>query len=928
MRRFIRFSTALLAFGLLSLPSVLIAQTAQIGTLSGQVKDESGGVLPGVGITAKSQERGFSRNTTTDTNGRFRFPSMPLGRYQVVASFSGFETLTLTDNLVESEKTTDLSIVLRLAGTEAQITVSGEVPIVDKTNTSVNTRVREKEFQKMPVGRSYQALIGSAPGVIGTGNVNAHGALTSNNQFLFDGVDITDPTSGTFGGNLNFEAIQEVSIYTAGVSAEYGRAVGAIVNVITKSGTNRFEGSAKYIATNDDWDAQNKTKNQVTGDSLERVKFDKVNPIWSYTLGGPVWPDHAWFFGAYENAKTISPQRQTVVVPENFQESLESPFWNVRLTGQITPSHTIWGKYHESPTNGFMIDYYAGSRVPVFAAELEAMTRQNQTSDSWAGQWTGVFGTNISAEALYAQNDEAIVVFPFQLSPLNNGAPHESEADGFVYNGASFDGFVKRPREQAAVAGSYFADFGGNSHSFKAGFDWQHLESSNVFAYPGNQYFFDHSFDPATRTFDPFQRFDFDPARASTSQGDIYSVYLRDKFEVGKRLFFEIGARYEKQNGESDTGETTVDAQTIAPRFAGVFDLSGDGKTLVNLTYGRFYQFIVQDFSDDFAQIATQFSGGYDVFVWDGTQYVFDSRVEGAGNALQRNTDLDPTHIDEVTFGFQRQLGNTIGLGVRGIYRKWGDLIDDIRRFPDDTSGPAREFVNYGPAKRKYRGIEFTFDKRFSQNWNASLSYTYSKTDGNHFATTSSALGDFLEGNCTTTVDPTIALVPCREVQDGRNKDGRASYDRPHNVKFGGAYALPLGPVSLTLGLGAQYISGIDYEKQRALTMRNPRTGASSGTTTYFYNDRGSDRLDPIYTLDTSLEATVRLWLVEVGVKGEVFNITDQQEQITVNNVVFCANTSSPSAACTTARNNYGTATARGAFQAPRSYRLTTLLRF
>jgi hypothetical protein len=928
MGRFIRFSTAVLAFGLLALPSVLVGQTAQIGTISGQVKDESGGVLPGVGVAATSQERGFTRNATTDTNGRFHFASMPLGRYRIVASLSGFETLTLVDNLVESEKTTELSIVLRLAGTEAQITVSGEVPIVDKTNTSVNTRVREKEFQKMPVGRSYQALIGSAPGVIGTGNVNAHGALSSNNQFLFDGVDTTDPTTGTFGSNLNFEAIQEVSIYTAGVSAEYGRAVGAVVNVITKSGSNRFEGSGKYIATNDNWNDQNKTKNQVTGASLERVKFDKVNPIWSFTLGGPIWPDHAWFFGAYENAKSISPQRQTVVVPENFQESLKSPFWDVRLTGQITPSQTIWGKYHESPTNGFVIDYWPNpsSRVPLLAAELEAMTSQDQTADSYSGQWTGVFGTNISFEAMYANNHETITVLPFQHSALNNGAPHESEADGFFYNGATFTGFVKRPRQQATVAGSYFTSFGGNSHSFKAGLDWQHLESSSQFAYPNNQYFFDHSFDPATRTFDPFERDDFDPPEASTSKGNIYSVYIRDKFEVGPRLFFEIGARYENQSGKSDIGQTTVDAQTIAPRFAGAFDLSGNGKTLINATYGRFYQFILQGFSDSFANIPQQ--SNYDVFIWDGTQYVFNSRIESGANALQRNTGLNPTYTDEFTLGFQRQLGNTIGLGVRGIYRKWGDLIDDIRRFSDDTSGPTRQFVNYGPAERKYRGIEFTFEKRFSQNWNASLSYTYSKTEGNHFANSSSTLGDFLEGNCRTTVDPTVGTIPCQVVQDGPNKTGRPPYDRPHDVKLGGAYTLPLGPVNLTLGVGGEYVSSTTYEKQRAVSILNPRTGASSSTATYFYNARGSDRLDPTYTLDTSLEATVRLWLVEVGVKGEVFNITDQQEQTAVNNVVFCANTTNPTAACTTARDRYGTATARGSFQAPRNYRLTTLIRF
>lgn len=303
-----------------ALPALLLAQTAQVGTLSGQVKDKSGGALPGASIAAIHQERGFRRDMATDANGRFLFAAMPLGRYRVTASLSGFDTVTVTDNLVETERTTELPITLRLAGQAVEVIVTGEVPIVDKTNTTATTRLSVKEWQKLPIGRSYQTLFGQAPGVVGTGNANVHGALGSNNQFLFDGVDITDPTTGTFGANLNFEAIQEVVIQTAGLSAEYGRAVGGFINVITKSGTNRFEGSAKYIVTNDDWNEQNKTKSETTGASLKRVKFGQVNPVYTGTLGGPVWRDHAWFFGAYEWSENTS---ASVQIPVSLEVSAD-----------------------------------------------------------------------------------------------------------------------------------------------------------------------------------------------------------------------------------------------------------------------------------------------------------------------------------------------------------------------------------------------------------------------------------------------------------------------------------------------------------------------------------------------------------------------------------------------------------------------------
>ena len=134
--------------------------------------------------------------------------------------------------------------------------------------------------------------------------MNSHGALTSNNIFMFDGVNTTDTTTGTFGTNLNFEAIQEMVVRTSSVGVEYGRGTGATVDVITKSGTNRFEGAFKYLVSNDDWNKQNSTTNEITGASLERNKFDKENNRYVGTLGGPILKDRAWFFFTYEDARS------------------------------------------------------------------------------------------------------------------------------------------------------------------------------------------------------------------------------------------------------------------------------------------------------------------------------------------------------------------------------------------------------------------------------------------------------------------------------------------------------------------------------------------------------------------------------------------------------------------------------------------------
>ena len=167
------------------------------------------------------------------------------------------------------------------------VTVSAELPVVDKTQTATQTNVDSKFTQKLAVGRSYQSLLQLAPGVTGGANPNVHGATNSSNVFLFDGVDTTDTTTGTFGQNFNYEAIQEVNVSTGSFSAEYGRASGGVISVVTKSGGNEFHGSLKALATNDQWNGQNYQTNQVTGASLARTKLDDV--VWreNATLGGP-----------------------------------------------------------------------------------------------------------------------------------------------------------------------------------------------------------------------------------------------------------------------------------------------------------------------------------------------------------------------------------------------------------------------------------------------------------------------------------------------------------------------------------------------------------------------------------------------------------------------------------------------------------------
>jgi hypothetical protein len=837
------------------------------------------------------------------------------------ASLSGFQSVERTNNIVETGKTTEVDVTMRLAQAAEAVTVTGEVPLVDKTDMSARTTVRAELTEKLAITRNYQSLIASAPGVTGqTANPNVHGALTGNNQYLFDGVDTTDVTTGTFGQNFNFEAIQEVVVQTAGISAEYGRAQGAIANVITKSGTNQFSGSAKAIVTNDDWTAQNKGNSQLTGAPFARTKFDE--DVWRYalTLGGPVWKDHAWFFGAYEWADVPTPFSQTAGssshptgTGEDYQQRTDVKLWDGKLTFQATPSHLFTAAANSDPISGFVVQYWGTG----FVAEREALTAQDQNSCgdaageesicTWQARWAGVFGQNLSMEALYAEQNGDIFVRPFE----GNGSPIFSFEDNLYYNGATFDGYVKRPRKQANVAATLYTNLFGNTHTIKGGVDYQDLESVAFFTYPTNRIFYVTDFDPVTRdmTLSPGDlRVDFvDPAE-SISEGKIWGFYALDKFEVGKHLFFNIGARIDSQSADSDVGNTVVDTTTFSPRLTGVYDVFGNGKSLVSAAYGRYHQFLVQDIADSVYSGIPQQSN-YDLFEWDGSNFVLVDEVRVGAGITPVNDDLKPNYLDEINLAVQQQLGNTMAVGLRGIYRQWKDLIDD-RRVLDAEGNKVTMPENFGDELRRYyKGIEVTFEKRFSRNWQASMNYTLSRSEGNHFLNYTTQHFDYANEDCTVTGTPTVGRIPC-SVATESNQYGYAAYDRTHIVQAFTAYTLPLSWVAITAAPSAFWQSGLPYQMQRNFTVNGE-------TKTYFYDKRGSHRLPNYYQLDFALEAVFKPWgPIEIGAKGEIFNVTNQQQQISNLSIRLL-----PDA-------NFGAATARGAFQTPRNYRFTALVRF
>lgn len=897
----------------------MFAQGFQIGSIAGVITDATGGALPGVSLTVTSAQLNVSRTVTTDASGRYRFSSLPLGTYSLEAVLDGFQTAKRQKVLVEAEKTTLLDVSLALAAAVESITVTADAPIVDPTNVTQTTSVKSETFEAAPVGRSYQSLARFAPGVVagGGGNPNANGALSSSNQYLFDGIDTTDPTTGTFGSNLNFEAIQEVNVLTSAVSAEYGRSTGAIVNVVTKSGTNELDGSVKAVAINDDWNSDNSTYNTQTGASLQRTKVDHNNIRYFATLGGPVWKDRVWFFGAYDQYEPLGSNTRTVVSGEEWASNPYQQFENYRVTAQITSSHNIFAKYARDPYTGIARAYGGGN------GDLYSVSTQDQGGDQKVIQYTGIIGTKISAEAMVSKTSSGIQVGNLAApGPFDNGSAVYDENTGYYLNGFYFrDGDnVTRPRDQFAAAVSYFPSTGSQTHDIKLGIDRQEMESTAYYRFTNNR-LYDIYFNP-DYTMDKTQngtRYDFVDAGPQTSEGTIDSVFVRDKMSFG-RIYLEAGLRYEMQTGNNDVGAKVVDANSIAPRFSGSYDLKGNGRSIVTASAGRFYDFILQTFVDGYAQTVQR--GVYDVYNWNIPAQTWDfvEHVDSGGGAINPNLDLEAPYMDEFTIGYQQQLGSSMGVGVRYINRKWDNLIDDYRRY--EGGSLKIDYLNEPTAERKYDGLQFTFTRRFSDRWTLDANYVYSKSEGNHFGTSATNLNNYVGMNCRIASDSTV--LPCNDVLD--NLYGNSAYDYPQFLKLLGVYSLPLGKFNLSFGGAGEYQSGQTYSKVATATVLSAAGTSTGQTLTYYYDGLGSERLGSTWFIDGSAEATYQLFHgIQAGLKGEIFNITDNQEPIGVASQVWCE-ADTPS--CAAARSRFGSQTSVSHYQSPRSYRLTVLFRF
>ncbi|HXI02396.1 MAG TPA: carboxypeptidase regulatory-like domain-containing protein [Candidatus Saccharimonadales bacterium] len=378
-------------------------------TLRGHVLDPDGSPLPGVPVTVSCRSRGEAKSTVmTDLEGRFKFALLPpASDYFLLVSYPGFATTEVGPIDLDAGKTTLQDVTLQPAERLTErVEVTAHGSIVDTTDTKTSTTFNTEFIEGLPIiGRNYQSILTLTPGVTdtdGDGNPNVQGARETGLQYRLDGGNITDPSSGTFGQNLNIDAIEEIEMITAGASAEYGRADGGFANIITKSGGNDFEGTFRLYWRGHILDGNGAQENNDT--FLQTGTIDNNLRDFSpyLTLGGALRKDKLWYFASAQYLDRVLPLNLAgaTIIRTRKGRTLFG-----KVTWQVDSDDKLALQYNDDPYTftGLFLD---------FGVDKNSDATFKQGGQTSQLRWTAVISPTLLLETLLTHYDAGIAVSP------------------------------------------------------------------------------------------------------------------------------------------------------------------------------------------------------------------------------------------------------------------------------------------------------------------------------------------------------------------------------------------------------------------------------------------------------------------------------------------------------------------------------------
>ncbi len=750
-------------FGLLMSHTVL-AQTT--GGIRGRVVDNSGQPLPGATVVLTSKLLGAAqRSSVAGASGGYQFSSMPVGSYTVTATLGGFQSQAAENVGVNIGKTTTVNFDLPEAFSD-EITVIAEVPIVDVASPSFDASFDADQIKDLPTRGNFYDALAVLPGVAtdreGIFLMTAFGSDVQSNQWNIDGLDSTSPESGDLYWSMNDELIAELQMLGTGAGAEYGSMLGTAFNVVTKSGTNEFHGSGVF----DFWVPGSVSTNAVEEDAPEGAqtyRLDHHNNL-VFTLGGPIVKDTLWFFAAAEWGRILDFRPYEEDIPLQKETTWDN--YDLKFTAQIGNNHRLnlrvsdhdyvgpWAGdvYSEPTTWGQQNDH-----TKMLAVDYSTVLGEKTSLEVRAGGWRG----DSSSGPQYPSDEPAFV---------------DMTVDPWLYSGGKNWNWTWEPQTDDAeiIITQYADDFLKGDHTFRFGVQYKKGGGTTKmfdqsYYYQAEGYYYDYyNYEYVYYVWQG--RYEQTPYYYGAKSESI-GAFVSDNWKVSPNLTFNIGVRVDKHDawipayprldadanptGEIIEGRDIADWTYVDPRFGFAWQPTDSGKTVIRGSIGRFHAGVVsgQWYSPP-PEAPTGSSSWLNGDEWE----VFQTWPPNPDALLADGTESAQTW--EYTLGMEHQVGATSTFGVMAVYKKTTNLIgwhilDDadyeIFNYTDPWTGQEFELRDYGvtgptrmkgnssgpganggdkPYEQDYKGLIFTYKKRFSNNWDMFASYTLSKSEG------------------------------------------------------------------------------------------------------------------------------------------------------------------------------------------------------
>jgi len=908
-----------------------LADQATTGSISGRVADSSGAPLPGARVTVTSAEG--SRAYVTGAEGRFLAPYLTPGVYEVRVELSGFATVERRGIDVRLARQVELSFALPAGTFRDALEVKAATPMVDFSSANASTGVKSSFLARVPVPRRLSDVVYLAPGVssgggTGVANPSISGASGLENQYVMDGVAINESRYGTLGlysrsygslgSGMTYELVDEIQVRTAGSDAEYGQSTGGLINVVTKSGSNAWHGSAFGYLRAAGLEGE---RTQLTLFNGAVNTTETENRELGLTLGGPIVKDRAFFFVA------VDPQneRTTYVAPEDFPLSTlgnvdverRSTTYAAKATLESAPDHRFDVSVLGDPTTSPKGPQSSSAMLSTTIGGFDSLSYR---SEKQVVHYDGILG-------------------PAWLLEASVGRAHEKFSDTPYLNQWAITDQTTKPTTRSGGKGSYDSSADGTSlqygaksthilgsHELRFGGSYESTDMENIPSYTGPPFTLPNgqqTTSGAAVTIYPDAKYGkiYRVTNAllfarSASTVDYLGVFAQDKFEVGSRLTVNAGVRYESER-MAGSSESFTFGGNWAPRLGFAFDPTGKGRLKVFGSFGIFYARIPSDLA------VTAFSpygrvSRADYFDAALTQLVPEG-VSAAGTTTHFITKgasaaiIDPNvklgFVREGAAGFEFQAAPELSVGVRYVHRETPRIVEDVANaamvlYLQHVPGLSNvQYVITNPHANypatlngvgafedpihDYDAIELTADKRFANGWSLLASYRWSRLWGTYEGFYYNGLNQPKPGETTfddyPTNDPSYTAIGVPQYGFtgdirylGKLGAGPLPNDRTHQVKVYGSYAFPRGldvgaAFSLTSG---QPLTAMTTDPVSGYTGYIPMGPRGSGMMT---EDGFKSRTPFLWSLDLHAGYTVKIAPSRLLLLADVTNVLNRQ---------------------------------------------------